>query len=152
MPFQGARLPANNCGWVAGRITAVISSSFATFRPATSSHLIFGFEVTITLANWLWSFLPSSASSSSWLGFAGFLLSRMKWKGKWNLQLASLIFLHDQYRMQSFHLNSLQHTDSFQLSMTPACLKIHLRESIRILQPSLYAAIASGYFPTKSKV
>jgi hypothetical protein len=47
IPFHGLRLPVNNCGNLIGNITASLSDSFADSRPATSSHLTFGFSITI---------------------------------------------------------------------------------------------------------
>jgi hypothetical protein len=47
MPDQGLRLPVKNCGNLTGRMTASLSASLAPSRPATSSHLTFGFSVGV---------------------------------------------------------------------------------------------------------
>lgn len=75
MPFQGCLFPTKNSGWMVGRITAPISSSFATAKPATSSHLMFGFSVTMAWASWLFS-LSSSSLPPPPSAFAGFFTSK----------------------------------------------------------------------------
>lgn len=74
MPFQGCLFPTKNSGWMVGRITAPISSSFATAKPATSSHLMFGFSVTMAWASWLFNLLSSSLPPPP-SAFAGFFTS-----------------------------------------------------------------------------
>lgn len=44
IPLQGVRLPVNRWGNLMGRITASLSDALAPSRPATSSHLTFGFS------------------------------------------------------------------------------------------------------------
>lgn len=47
IPFQGVLVPTNICGNLIGKITASCKAFLAFSRPATSSHLIFGFSDTI---------------------------------------------------------------------------------------------------------
>mmetsp|Transcript_12141 Transcript_12141/g.21592 ORF Transcript_12141/g.21592 Transcript_12141/m.21592 type:complete len:261 (-) Transcript_12141:158-940(-) len=65
IPFHGLRLPTNNCGNFRGRITASLSASFAPSRPATSSHDILGFSVTMAELSESASFCFSASSFES---------------------------------------------------------------------------------------
>ncbi len=47
IPFQGFRLPVKIYLNLMGRMTAYLSAFFAFSNPETSSHLTFGFSVTI---------------------------------------------------------------------------------------------------------
>mmetsp|Transcript_34224 Transcript_34224/g.87535 ORF Transcript_34224/g.87535 Transcript_34224/m.87535 type:complete len:268 (+) Transcript_34224:622-1425(+) len=62
MPDQGLRAPVKNCGNWMGRITASFSASFAPSRPATSSHLTFGFSSRMTPPREFFSFSRSASS------------------------------------------------------------------------------------------
>ena len=47
IPFHGLRLPVNIYGNLIGITTAYFNAFFAFYKPETSSHLTFGFSVTI---------------------------------------------------------------------------------------------------------
>mmetsp|Transcript_128596 Transcript_128596/g.191604 ORF Transcript_128596/g.191604 Transcript_128596/m.191604 type:complete len:262 (+) Transcript_128596:462-1247(+) len=65
IPLKGRRFPVKSCGKRVGRITVSFKLSFAFSRPATSSHLTFGFSDTIAPANAPRNFFFSASSSSS---------------------------------------------------------------------------------------
>ena len=102
MPFHGFRFPQKNSGWIAGRITAPINSSFAASKPATSSHLMFGFDVTIAWESWSFSFLFSSLPPPSVLGLAACFCSRVKSHDHSNLPGVSLKSPHGPSRTEFY--------------------------------------------------
>ena len=101
-------------------MTAPISSSLATAKPATSSHLMFGFSVTIAWASWSWSFLLSSLPLS--FAFSFFLGATVHTEDDENHLVPFSVLQFSQYSFQFSPSYRSQYTDSSQLLFKTAPL------------------------------